>query len=171
MKSYTTSFARHTLWALAALLATPAWTLAGQTGEPPAFDLRVPLEALSSALREAQEHLQAQNREGQSGQRDPQREGRTGRDAQWDAVYERARQAIERAQWTQALQQFTMLAQANAPRSDAAMYWRAYAFDKMNRHTDALAAVGNCSRTSPRAGGCPTAGRSSCSCGSVRASR
>jgi hypothetical protein len=149
MTTYTTSFARHTLWALAVLLAVPAWALAGQTSEPPAFDLRVPLEALAGALREAQEQLQAQNREGQAGQREPQREGRSGRDAQWDAVYERARQAIERAQWSQALQQFTTLAQANAPRSDAAMYWRAYAFDKMNLHSDALAAVGELFKSFP----------------------
>jgi hypothetical protein len=149
MKTYTTSFARHTVWALAALLAAPAWALAGQTSEPPAFDLRVPLEALAGALRDAQEQLQAQNREGQAGQREPQREGRNGRDAQWDAVYERARQAIERAQWSQALQQFTVLAQANAPRSDAAMYWRAYAFDKMNLHTDAIAAVGELFKSFP----------------------
>jgi len=149
MKTYTTSFAGPTRWALAALLAAPASALAGQTAEPPAFDLRVPLEALSAALREAQEQLQAQNREGQAGQRDPQRDGRNGRDTQWDAVYERARQAIERAQWSQALQQFTVLAQANAPRSDAAMYWRAYAFDKMNQHTEALAAVGELFKNFP----------------------
>ena len=147
MKTYTTSLSRLGIWVLAALLTAPAWALAGQTAEP--FDLRGPLEALSTALRDAQEQVLAQNRDGQKGQREPQREGRAGRDAQWDAVYERARQAIERAQWTQALQQFTMLAEANAPRSDAAMYWRAYAFDKMNRHADALAAVGELFKNFP----------------------
>jgi len=147
MKTYTTSLSRLGIWVLAALLTAPAWALAGQTAEP--FDLRGPLEALSTALRDAQEQVLAQNRDGQKGQREPQREGRAGRDAQWDAVYERARQAIERAQWTQALQQFTMLAEANAPRSDAAMYWRAYAFDKMNQHTEALAAVGELFKNFP----------------------
>jgi len=142
----------------AALLAAPALALAGQiteaprrTAEPPrpfseadgaAFDLRVPFEALSAALSEAQEQLNAQRPDGQAR---PQRNGRD----QWDAAYERARQAIERAQWSQALQQFTMLAQAKAPRSDAAMYWRAYALDKMNRHVDALAAVGDLFRSFP----------------------
>ena len=63
--------------------------------------------------------------------------------------YQRARQAIERAQWSQAVQQFTALAQAKAPRADAAMYWRAYALDKMNRHADALAAVGELFKSFP----------------------
>lgn len=146
---------RHTTHATlltAALLAGAAPTQAGQTAsptEPPrrlpetgdaaAFDLRVSLEALSSAWRDAQEHLNAQRRGAEARAQGEQK----GRESQWEAQYERARQAIERAQWSQAVQQFTQLAGAKAPRADAAMYWRAYALDKMNRHTDALAAVGD----------------------------
>jgi hypothetical protein len=151
---------RHTSMALAAialLLVTPSWAAADQapgSAEPPrrgldpgdavAFDLRVPLEALSAALRDAEAQLNGQRRDGQ-----PRSKGDQNGREQWDAVYERARQAIERAQWSQALQQFTMLAQAKAPRSDAAMYWRAYALDKMNRHADALAAVGDLFQSFP----------------------
>jgi hypothetical protein len=161
MTRYTQSFARHTVWALTALLAASPSVLAGQTAEPPrrtaepprpfsepgdgaAFDLRVPLEALSAALGAAQEQLNAQRQDVQVRPRG----AREGRD-QWDVAYERARQAIERAQWPQAVQQFTMLAQAKAPRADAAMYWRAYALDKMNRHSDALAAVADLFRSFP----------------------
>jgi HEAT repeat protein len=141
-----------------ALLAAPTWAQAAQSASPSdpprrgpdpgdgvVFDLRVPLEALSAAWREAQEQVQAQRRDGQARSQDE----RNGRTSQWDVQYERARQAIERAQWTQAIQQFTVLAQANAPRSDAAMYWRAYALDKMNRHADALAAVGDLFKSFP----------------------
>ena len=67
----------------------------------------------------------------------------------WEAQYEAARQAIERAQWALAAQQFTALAQARVPRADAAMYWRAYALDKMNRHADALTAVGDLFKNFP----------------------
>src|SRR6185295_10915408 len=105
---------------------------------------RASLEALSSAWRDAQEQFNAQRQDGQGRQ-----EGRNGRDPQWDVVYERARQAIERAQWAQAVQQFTVLAQAKAPRADAATYWRAYALDKMNRHADALTAVGELFKNFP----------------------
>jgi len=128
---------------MAALLAPPAWA------QEPVFDLTEPLAAAQAALQDAQKYFLAQNRP-QPGQQDQPREREArGRDAQWDAAYERARQAIERAQWSQALQQFTVLAQANAPRSDAAMYWRAYAFDKMNRYPDALAAVGELLKNFP----------------------
>ncbi|HEV8395963.1 MAG TPA: HEAT repeat domain-containing protein [Vicinamibacterales bacterium] len=151
-----------TLMFAAALVAAPSWAQTPQTPEPPrrvpeaprplsdpgsapALDLRVPLEALSAALAQAQEQIYAQRRDGQGRPQD----ARNGRESQWDVVYERARQAIERAQWAQALQQFTTLAEAKAPRSDAAMYWRAYTLDKMNRHTDALAAVGELFKNFP----------------------
>ena len=56
-------------------------------------------------------------------------------------LYEQGQQAIERAQWTQAVERFTALVSANAPRADAALYWRAYSLDKLNRQADALTAV------------------------------
>jgi hypothetical protein len=166
MKMYIPSFARHTTWALTALLAAPSWVLAGQaaapprrTAEPPrpfsepgddvAFDLRVPLEALSAAWHDAQEQMKAQRREAEARSRDD-RDGREREVAKsFDAQYERARQAIERAQWSLAVQQFAPLAEAKAPRSDAAMYWTAYAFDKMNRQVDALTAVGDLFKNFP----------------------
>src|SRR5687768_5361879 len=141
----------------AALLAAPCGAHAGQTpapADPPrrapatgdaAFDLRVPLEALSAALLEAQDQVYAQRRDGQKRSQDE----RPYRDTQWEAQYSRARQAIERAQWSQAVQQFTMPAQTKGPRADAATYWRAYALDKMNRHADALAAVGELFKSFP----------------------
>ena len=160
------SLARHTCWALTALLAAPTWALAGQGAEPSrrtdpprpfsepgdgaAFDLRVPLERLSAAWRDAQEQLMAQRREAEARPRDD-RDDRAERELarRFDAEYERARQAIERAQWPQAVQQFTALAEAKAPRADAAMYWRAYALDKMNRQVDALTAVGDLFKSFP----------------------
>ena len=135
MHSTTRTF---TAAALAAALAAPSLAQAGQKGGPgdASFEVSASLEALASAFRDVQEQFAAQKREGQArGGQERQR------DSQWDLQYERARQAIERAQWSQAVQQFSTLVQVNAPRADAAMYWRAYALDKLNRHADALAAV------------------------------
>ena len=158
MKAYMSSLLRPITPAFLALLTASSLAQAGQApfpAEPPrrapdtadaAFDLRVPLEALSAAWRDAQEQVYAQQR--RDGQPRSQDE-RTYRDSQWDVQYARARQAIERAQWSQAVQQFTMLAQTKAPRADAATYWRAYALDKMNRHADALAAVGELFKAFP----------------------
>ena len=159
MRTYTSSLRPLVTPAfLAALLAAPSLAQAGQapgTADPPRrapdsgdavmFDLRVPLEALSAAWRDAQDQVYAQRRGGQPRSQDEQQ----GPDAQWEAQYQRARQAIERAQWSQAVQQFTQLSQAWAPRADAATYWRAYALDKMNRHTDALAVVGELFKSFP----------------------
>jgi HEAT repeat protein len=134
---------------LAALLAVPSVVRAqAPTPGDAAFDMRGQVEALASAFRDVQAQLEtqlnAQRRNAQARQED-----KNGKESQWDVAYERARQEIERAQWAQAVQQFTMLAQAKAPRADAATYWRAYALDKMNRHTDALATVGELFKAFP----------------------
>jgi HEAT repeat protein len=146
MHSTTRTF---TAAALAAALTMPSFAEAGQKPVliDPSFEVNASLEALSSAMRDIQEQFAAQKREGQA--RGQERGQERQRDAQWDVQYERARQAIERAQWSQAVQQFTMLAQANAPRADAAMYWRAYSLDKLNRHADALAAVSDLFKSFP----------------------
>jgi HEAT repeat protein len=141
---------------VAALTVAPPLALAGQMPEANelfAPQLRAQLEALSSALRDAQDRVYAAQRQnGQSRmqveQARVQVEQNRG-EAQWDVLYERARQAIEQAQWSLAVQQFTTLSQAKSPRADAASYWRAYALDKMNRHSDALSAVGELFRNFP----------------------
>jgi hypothetical protein len=147
---------------MAVLLATPA-AAQGQTSpaEPyrrvpaaggAALDLRTPLEAVSAAWRDAQEQLNAQRREAEARRGSDERNDRDERNSrqfQWYDEYERARQSIERAQWQLAVQQFTALAQSKAPRADAAMYWRAYALDKLNRPADALVAVGDLLKSFP----------------------
>lgn len=59
----------------------------------------------------------------------------------FDSVYERGQGAIERAQWPQAVELFTAVASARAARADAALYWRAYSLDKLNRQAEALTSV------------------------------
>jgi HEAT repeat protein len=59
----------------------------------------------------------------------------------FENLYEQGQSAIERAQWNQAVERFTALVSAKAPRADAALYWRAYSLDKLNRQTEALTSV------------------------------
>jgi hypothetical protein len=59
----------------------------------------------------------------------------------FENLYEQGQNAIERAQWNQAVERFTALVSAKAPRADAALYWRAYSLDKLNRQTEALTSV------------------------------
>ena len=58
-----------------------------------------------------------------------------------DGQYERAQQAIERGEWTRAVEQFRALANMNFPRADAALYWQAYSLDRLNRQAEALTTV------------------------------
>jgi HEAT repeat protein len=59
----------------------------------------------------------------------------------FEALYEQGQHAIERAAWTEAVERFTAVATVKAPRADAAMYWRAYSLNKLNRQTEALTSV------------------------------
>ena len=67
----------------------------------------------------------------------------------FDNLYEQGQEAIERAQWPQAVERFTALVSAKAPRADAALYWRAYSLDKLNRQAEALTSVAELLKTYP----------------------
>jgi len=58
-----------------------------------------------------------------------------------DALYEQARNLIERGRYDAALQQFDRLAEMKTPRTDAAMYWKAYAAEKLGNQAQALATL------------------------------
>jgi HEAT repeat protein len=59
----------------------------------------------------------------------------------FENLYEQGQDAIERAQWARAVERFSAIVSAKAPRADAAMYWRAYSLDKLNRQIEALTSV------------------------------
>ena len=86
--------------------------------------------ACANATRERAE--QARERAEQERERAEQARER------FENLYEQGQNAIERAQWTQAVERFTALVSAKAPRADAALYWRAYSLDKLNRQAEAL---------------------------------
>jgi len=66
-----------------------------------------------------------------------------------EQAYERGRNSIEREQWTRAVEQFDPVIADRGPRADAALYWRAYAFDKLNRAADALTNVAELLKSFP----------------------
>src|SRR4030095_4441527 len=67
----------------------------------------------------------------------------------YENLYEQGQNAIERAQWPQAVERFTALVSAKAPRADAALYWRAYSLDKLNRQNEALTSVADLLKVYP----------------------
>ncbi len=59
-----------------------------------------------------------------------------------DESYQRGQENLERRAWARAADSFTRVIEAdNSTRVDAALYWKAYALDKLNQQADALAAV------------------------------
>lgn len=58
-----------------------------------------------------------------------------------DEAYAAGQEALEEGRWQQALEQFARVMETNSARVDAAMYWRAYALDRMGQKADALAAA------------------------------
>src|SRR5262245_15958708 len=100
----------------------------------------------SFALDEQVRQRDQREREREQAERECDREERQRDRAEqsrgrFDNLYEQGQEAIERAQWPQAVERFTALVSAKAPRADAALYWRAYSLDKLNRQAEALTSV------------------------------
>ena len=119
---------------MAAVLIVPCVAAAGQDF---ALDEQVRQSDQSARDRERERERTEQARE----RADQERErGRQSRD-RFENFYEQGQNAIERAQWQQAIERFTVLVDSKAPRADAALYWRAYSLDKLNRQSEALTSV------------------------------
>ena len=78
------------------------------------------------------EHVLAKLTEAQA-EREAQRQERV------ESRYEEGQRALEEARWQRAVDQFSLVAQAKGARSDAALYWKAYALDKLGQKAEALA--------------------------------
>jgi hypothetical protein len=55
-----------------------------------------------------------------------------------DRIYEQGQRAIEESNWQRAVERFGDLIQEKSARADAAMYWRAYALDRLGQKAEAL---------------------------------
>jgi hypothetical protein len=60
-----------------------------------------------------------------------------------DRLYENGQRALDRNQWDTALSDFTQVADHGGPRADGALYWKAYALNKLGRRDEAIAAIGD----------------------------
>ena len=119
---------------MAAALIVPCVAAAGQDF---ALDEQVRQSDQSARDRERERERAEQARERAEQER---ARGQQSRD-RFENFYEQGQNAIERAQWQQAIERFTVLVDSKAPRADAALYWRAYSLDKLNRQPEALTSV------------------------------
>src|SRR5688500_7645680 len=66
-----------------------------------------------------------------------------------ERMYEEGQAALEEGRWQRAIERFSDVVQEKAARADAAMYWRAYALDKIGQKAEALAAASELIKSYP----------------------
>jgi tetratricopeptide (TPR) repeat protein len=64
-----------------------------------------------------------------------------------DRLYEQGQRALDSRRWEEAVQAFSEAAKENGPRADGALYWRAFALNKLGRRQEALAAIAQLSQS------------------------
>jgi hypothetical protein len=103
----------------------------------PPFD---PVPGLDDLLADQQVRPGARpEQEAERAERAAEREA--ARSQRADDAYDSGQDALEEGRWQRALEQFARVIEGNGPRADAAMYWRAYALDRLGQKADALAAA------------------------------
>ena len=88
-------------------------------------------ELQAERARAAEERTR--EREEQQAQREA---ARRDQEERW---YEEGQNALEEARWQRAVERFSSVASAKTTRADAALYWKAYALDKLGQKAEALA--------------------------------
>jgi TolA-binding protein len=106
------------------------------------------VHALEGQARTLARQALAQAHAAQDSARDKQRETRDARPAsrsedlgREDEEYQRGTAAIDGEDWDEAIEAFEHVAAANGPRTDAALYWKAYAQSKVGRRAEVLASL------------------------------
>lgn len=63
-------------------------------------------------------------------------------EAQEDTLYAQGNKAMDEQRWTDAVDSFDKVAAAKGKKADAALYWKAYSLNKLNRKEEAAATCG-----------------------------
>ena len=66
-----------------------------------------------------------------------------------DRFYERGQHNLERNRWDEAVDNFTEVVSRGGSRADGALYWKAYALNKLGRREEALAAIAELRKSYP----------------------
>ena len=71
------------------------------------------------------------------------------RQSREDQAYEQAREFIDDEQWQRAIESFNRVISLNGAKVDTAMYWKAYAQNKLGQNADALATLATLNKRFP----------------------
>jgi HEAT repeats len=139
--------------AIAALLLAPAGARAHHLAlhsKPPDF-LQDPQDTQDKEQEKRDREQEARDREQEK--RDREEEARDRAQEKLDRLqelYDDGRDALDDDKYEQAAAKFQELANLNGPQTDAALYWKAYADNRLGRRAAALATIGDLKRRFPQ---------------------
>lgn len=149
------SLRNPTVWIAAAiLLGIPAFAqLTAAAPNRSAMSLQFSSGARSTPCAEdaGQEQESAQNQEQE--QRDREQEARDREQEKAERLsdlYDEGREALDDDRYDRAEDKFDELAQTNGPQTDAALYWKAYAENRLGKRDKALATIADLKRRFPQ---------------------
>ncbi|HET7619347.1 MAG TPA: HEAT repeat domain-containing protein [Gemmatimonadaceae bacterium] len=104
----------------------------------------VPVTPVLAARTWQAPSLEARDRADERQERE--RERRDARTDRENSLYERGQDALEQSRWDRAVAAFSEVAALKGSKADAALYWKAYAQNKLGQRADALATIAQLTR-------------------------
>jgi HEAT repeat protein len=106
--------------------------------------------AESQSGRERDREAEQREREQEQREREKERADRQ-RDRESDA-FDKARDQLDSERWERAIDGFNQVVALKGPRADGALYWKAYAQDRLGQRSEALATIAELTKTYPKSG-------------------
>ena len=104
--------------------------------------------AESQSGRERDREAEQREREQEQREREKERADRQ-RDRESDA-FDQARSQLDSERWDRAIDGFDQVVAMKGPRADGALYWKAYAQDRLGQRAEALATIAELTKTYPK---------------------
>src|SRR5215472_9112456 len=144
-----------TVWiAVAALLLLPARTRAAQLAAARLSAEDFPQDPQADQDKEQERRDREQEaRDREQEKRDREQEARDRAQEKADRqeeLYEDGREALDEDRYDKAEAKFKMLADMNGPQTDAALYWKAYAENRLGRREAALTTLADMKKRFPQ---------------------
>src|SRR6202045_3192226 len=140
--------------AVAALLLAPAVTRAyglKAIPEQSADSLQDPQEAQDKEQEKREREQEAREREDEKREREQEaRERMQEKLERLQELYDNGREDLDEDRYDRAAAKFKELADMNGPRTDAALYWKAYAENRLGKRDAALATIADLKRRFPQ---------------------
>ena len=106
--------------------------------------------AIDVAQSQSERAREAEERGREQEQREKERADRQ-RDRESDA-FDRARDQLDSERWERAIDGFNQVVALKGTRADGALYWKAYAQDRLGQRPEALATIAELTKTYPKSG-------------------